>query len=109
MKFRDYIKEAVKRADRGDEARFQQKFQNPPKKTVTWITFTFFKDYTSDERVVDYTPMKNGFRFEYNMDFDPEFSETLQFLTDSYGMVGKLSTNRRTNTSTWTATYRGKR
>jgi hypothetical protein len=104
-----YLDEAVKKADKGDELRFQKIFQRPPKKTVTWISFTFFKDYTADERVVDYMPTKNGFQFEYNLDFDPEFSETLSFLADSYGMAWKSNMERHTNTSIFTVTYKGKK
>ena len=99
----------ITKPNRGDNERFQKIFQYPPKKAVSFITFTHFEDHTSSEREVDYIPLKKGFQFEYNMDFDPEFADALQFLADSYGMASKSSMERPTNTSIFTATYKGKR
>ena len=101
-----YINEAIKKINMADKAKFQEFFQKSPKKRMSFISTTFSKDYNKEEREVFYIPLRNGFQFEYDLDFDPEFSELLDDLSAAYQMTGKSSMERPINLATYTVTYR---
>jgi len=92
-----------------DILKFRQVITNLPKKHFSFQIKSFSDSYTPDERIIDYYPTKDGFSFEYNLDFEPDITEVLnEIIQRIYGVVGRITTERPTNTAIYTVNIKGK-